>query len=177
MDPEFHRAVGRHFGMHREDPTPLLSSLITHHVAAIADIGCGSGFYSKYLSNYADKVYCIETSSEAIGIARKELEGKNVVFLNESAEKTSVPSGSVDIAFFANSFHDMEDKAAVVAEVSRILKPEGSVIIIDWKKDSNFGPPQNIKMSEEDYLRQFSGFKLVKSTDVEPQHYCLVFSR
>jgi len=169
--------AARHAHIHREDPTPLLSSLIPNHVEAIADIGCGSGFYSKYFLKYSDKVYCVEIDSESIKIANEELKDSNAVLLNESAERMSIPSNSVDIVFMANSFHDMDDKEAVVSEVSRILKPDGKVIIIDWKKDSKFGPPQQIKMSEDDYAAYFKGFRLLKKLDIEPQHYCLLFSR
>ncbi|TRM72978.1 class I SAM-dependent methyltransferase, partial [Sulfolobus sp. A20-N-F8] len=85
---------------------------------------------------------------------------------------------SVDYILFANSFHDMENKEEIINEVNRILKDDGRVIIIDWKKENtNFGPPVSIRMSEKEYLYWFKGFKIVKRFNPTPYHYGLVLER
>jgi SAM-dependent methyltransferase len=72
----------------------------------------------------------------------------------------------------------MRDKKKVYEEVKRILKPEGKVIIVDWKKDANFGPPKSVRMSKEDYVHFFSpDFELEKEFEVGPYHFGLVLKR
>jgi ubiquinone/menaquinone biosynthesis C-methylase UbiE len=156
-----------------EDPEKFLPSII-HGV--VAELGCGPGYYCQFLVKYAEKVYCVDRNKELLEIA-KEL-AKNAIFLNEDACKTSIPSSSVDQVLFANSFHDMRDKKKVYEEVKRILKPEGEVIIVDWKKDANFGPPKSVRMSKEDYVHFFSpDFELEKEFEVGPYHFGLVLKR
>ncbi|MGC8622398.1 MAG: class I SAM-dependent methyltransferase [Candidatus Micrarchaeia archaeon] len=161
----------------REDPSKLLSSLIPHRVESIADIGCGTGFYSKYLLNYASRVYCIDINNDSLVAASESIKSERLVCLNVSGEDTNLPSNSVDIVFMANSFHDMADKEAAAKEVERILVEGGKLIVIDWKKDSTFGPPQYLKLSEDNYIKYFNNLSLEKSFDFEMQHYCLVFSK
>ena len=143
----------------------------------IAELGCGFGFYCNYLKNYATKLYCVDIDKEAIEEAKKELEGDNIIFLNEDAANTSIESGSVDTVLFANSLHDM-DRESVAREANRILKENGKVIIIDWeKKETEFGPPMHIRMSKEDYLDLFKDYKLEKEFDAGPYHYGLVLRK
>jgi SAM-dependent methyltransferase len=72
----------------------------------------------------------------------------------------------------------MRDKKKVYEEVKRILKPEGKVIIVDWKKDANFGPPKSVRMGKEDYVHFFSpDFELEKEFEVGPHHFGLVLKR
>ncbi|BDC18665.1 class I SAM-dependent methyltransferase [Acidianus sp. HS-5] len=155
-----------------EDPEKFLPSLI-HGV--VAELGCGPGYYCQYLIKYAEKVYCVDKNKELLEVAKSLT--RDAIFLNEDACKTSIPTSSVDIVLFANSFHDMRDKTKVYEEVKRILKPEGEVIIVDWKKDASLGPPKNIRMSKEDYLRVFSDFYLEKEFEVGPYHFGLVLKR
>lgn len=157
-----------------EDPEKFLPQLFSGD-EIVADLGCGPGYYCQYLVKLAKKVYCVDINKELLEIAKQV--APSAIFLNEKASHTSIPSSSIDVVIFANSFHDMKDKEKVKEEVKRILKKGGKVIIVDWKKeDTPFGPPVYIRMSKEDYIKVFSPeFKLVKEFEVGPYHYGLVF--
>ncbi|ARM74763.1 class I SAM-dependent methyltransferase [Acidianus manzaensis] len=159
-----------------ENPEKYIPFLISKN-DTVAELGCGPGFYCQYLVEYAKKVYCVDKRKEMIEIAKKI--AKNAIFLNEDASNTSIPSSSVDVVLFANSFHDMKDKTKVKEEVKRILNKKGKIIIIDWKKEGTpFGPPESIRMSKEDYVKEFSPeFKLQKEFEVGPYHYGLILQR
>jgi ubiquinone/menaquinone biosynthesis C-methylase UbiE len=144
----------------------------------IAELGCGSGFYCKYLQNYAEKLYCVDSNKEAIKELKKRIDNDNTIVLNEDASHTSIPSNTVDAVLFANSFHDMREREKVYEEALRILKHAGSVIIVDWeKKETSFGPPMSIRMNKEDYIGFFKDFKLEKEFIPGINHYGLVFKR
>ncbi|AWR96286.1 methyltransferase domain-containing protein [Acidianus sulfidivorans JP7] len=156
-----------------ENPEKYIPFLVSKN-DVVAELGCGPGFYCQYLVKYAKQVYCVDKRKEMIEIAKKI--AKNAIFLVEDASHTSIPSSSVDIVLFSNSFHDMDKKEKVKEEVKRILNKEGRVIIIDWKKENTpFGPPLSIRMSKEDYIKEFSPcFKLLKEFEVGPYHFGLV---
>ncbi len=164
----------RHFNFIREkanNPESYISSLFDRNDNIIVDYGCGTGFYCEYLKRFASKLYCVDIDINALEEVRKKVE--NVIILSDLS---SIPDKSVDIVFLANSFHDMDKKEAI-NNIERIIKDNGKVIIIDWKKEKmNIGPPLSIRMSKEDYLKEFSNFKLDKEFDSELYHYGLVLS-
>lgn len=164
-----------HMNLIRErmvNPEKYLDNLFDEKDNVIVDYGCGAGFYCKYLQKFASKLYCVDIDSDALEEVKKNVQ--NAITLTDVS---SIPDNSVDVVFFANSFHDM-DKEETVKNVKRILKENGKVIIIDWKKEQTiFGPPLSIRMSEDDYLKAFSGFKLDREFDSEPHHYGLVLRR
>jgi len=187
---QFQHAVGMHghgahgaHGMHGwamreqlEKPDAYLQTVMDG-AKEIAELGCGGGFYCKYLQKLADKLYCVDASGEAIEEAKKVVSGNNEIFLVEDAAHTSIQSKSIDAVLFANSFHDM-DKQNVYNEVKRILNDNGKVIIIDWdKKETQFGPPMSIRLSKEDYIKIFKDFRLEKEFQPGQNHYGLVFKR
>jgi ubiquinone/menaquinone biosynthesis C-methylase UbiE len=145
----------------------------------IVDLGCGKGFYCMHLHKYASRLYCIDIDKKAVKKADKLLKNGNNVFpIVSDAAKTPMPSSSVDVVFMANSFHDMNDKNAVYGEILRMLKPSGRVIVIDWKKEQSLlGPPLSIRMSEEDYLKQFKEFRLATRFQPSPSHYGMALQR
>ncbi|BAB65787.1 class I SAM-dependent methyltransferase [Sulfurisphaera tokodaii] len=156
-----------------ENPETFLNSILKGG-EVIAELGCGTGFYCKYLKDYASKLYCVDAFCPALEEAKKR--APSAIFLCENASKTSIPSNSVDVVLFANSFHDMENKVEVVNEVKRILKKGGRVIVIDWeKKRTSFGPPERVRMSEEEYIEYFKDFKLVNKFKPSEYQYGLVF--
>ena len=144
----------------------------------IADLGCGDGYYCGFFKDYASRLYCVDIDETAI----EEVRGKfgnygNVTILNEDITHTSIPSSGVDLAFMSNVFHDIEDKGAVVREVSRILRTGGKLLIIEFKKDAPFGPP--FKLSPEEVEHYFSGAGFIREgfAEVSPYHYMLILKK
>jgi len=159
-----------------EEPDKYLQTVMAG-AEVIAELGCGAGFYCKYLQKLAKKLYCVDASSEAIEEAKKIANGSNVIFLAEDAAHTSIPSKSIDAILLANSFHDMP-KNEVYNEIKRILGDHGKVVIIDWeKKETSFGPPLSIRLSKDDYIKIFKDFKLEKEFQPSQNHYGLILKR
>ena len=163
--------------MHREDdPAGLIpEGLVEGRV--VADLGCGTGHYSGYLAQYAAKLYAVDIDRGRLDIARERIPGKNVEFINASVSKTGIPAGSVDLVLMANVFHDIRTDEAVM-EVERILKNDGTLLIIDWRKEEmGSGPPYELRMDVEDYRECFKGFQVVHSEKVGEYHYRIVMRK
>jgi ubiquinone/menaquinone biosynthesis C-methylase UbiE len=166
----------------RSENAAFLNYIIGPNKLVIVDLGCGSGFYAAKLKPFASILYCIDSSKAMLSVARNRIHGKTVRFLEEDSSRTSLPALSVDVVFLANSFHDM-DRHKTSAEVNRILKFEGRIIVVDWKKgieqsgERRCGPPDKIRMSETDYLRWFTEFKITKRFEVGKNHFGIVLMR
>ena len=89
-----------------------------------------------------------------------------------------IDPGSVDLVLFANSFHDIRDKDKVIMEMDRILRKDGRIIILDWKKEEmETGPPYRLRMSESDYMKLFSNYVILERFDTPSTHFGMVLAR
>ena len=106
----------------------------------IADIGSGTGIFSKLLLNSDNNVYAVEPNKEMRIAAEKNLQNKaNFISVDGSAEDTTLKENSIDIITAAQSFHWFNYKKAK-REFHRILKPNGFIILI-WNGRKSEGSP------------------------------------
>ena len=100
--------------------------------AVVADIGTGTGFVLQGLAGRAARLVGFDESPDMLAIAQQNLNGYNHVELR-LAEGQNLPAEDNGFdAVFANMYlHHAPDPAAAIAEMSRILKPGGKLIITD----------------------------------------------
>ncbi len=84
--------------------------------------------------------------------------------------------GSIDTCLLATILHDLqpEERHTVIQETARLLKPEGMLNIIEFKKvDGRPGPPKHIRLDEQDIDRLVCpcGFIKVATIDVGEYTY------
>src|SRR2546426_3504373 len=96
----------------------------------IVDLGCGPGAVTKLiLERLGDagnaEVIGIDPSPSAISKARAAIHSKVVEFIEGSAEWVSRLVSSADAVVFLNAIHLVSDKAQVMAEIRKALKPGG----------------------------------------------------
>jgi len=91
----------------------------------ILDIGCGGGFLTNALANAHHEVTGIDLSKESLAIAAKNDVTTRVIYLQASAEELPFPSNSFDVVSALDLLEHVEDPAKVVAQASKVLKPNG----------------------------------------------------
>jgi ubiquinone/menaquinone biosynthesis C-methylase UbiE len=100
--------------------------------AVVADIGTGTGFVVRGLAPKAARVYGFDESPEMLAVARDGLSAFPNVELREApGERLPLPNGSLDAAFANMYLHHVPDPAAAVAEMARVLKPGGALVLTD----------------------------------------------
>lgn len=106
----------------------------------VADIGAGTGIFSKLLLERGSHVTAVEPNQAMREAAEKELAGEpHYRVVSGSAEVTGLPDQSVDFIVCAQAFHWF-DRVASRAEFHRILKPGGKVVLI-WNSRLTQGTP------------------------------------
>jgi ubiquinone/menaquinone biosynthesis C-methylase UbiE len=101
--------------------------------STIADVGSGTGIFSRSLLALGARVIALEPNAAMRTAAENELAGNpHFESRDGSAEATGLPDASVDAVTAAQAFHWFEPVAAR-AEFRRILKPRGFVALI-WNQ-------------------------------------------
>ncbi|MGB5975421.1 MAG: methyltransferase domain-containing protein [Nodosilinea sp.] len=106
--------------------------------AAVLDIACGTGELERLLlqDNPTQIITGIDISEQMLGQAKKKLERyPNIAFEKASASDLPFPDQGVDVVVSANAFHYFPDPQAALAEMKRVLKPDGKLVILDWCRD------------------------------------------
>jgi SAM-dependent methyltransferase len=108
--------------------------------SVIADIGAGTGIFSRLLLARGSKVIAVEPNQAMREAAEKESEGDpNLRIVSGSAEATGLLDHSVDCIVCAQAFHWF-DRFPTQSEFRRILKLGGKVILI-WNSRLTSGTP------------------------------------
>jgi len=155
----------------------------------VADFGAGSGAHTLAVSRAlmsTGRVYAIDIQQDLLSKIKNNAvrEGRyNVDVIWGDIEKqngTKLRDFSVDFVLLTNILFQVENKAGVVAEVKRVLKPGGKVLVMDWSDSfGNIGPKKDTVFTKEKATELFSksGFHLDKEIKVGAHHYGLIFKK
>jgi ubiquinone/menaquinone biosynthesis C-methylase UbiE/DNA-binding transcriptional ArsR family regulator len=98
----------------------------------VADLGCGTGPVAEALAPCVKQVIAVDESDAMLDAARLRLEASTNVDLRQGALETlPIEDGQVDAATLILVMHHLPTPAAAIAEVHRVLKPGGKLIIVD----------------------------------------------
>jgi len=109
----------------------LYSQVGFNDSSIVADIGAGTGIFSRLILERGSTVYCVEPNDDMRQIAEKDLaEFENFVSVKAPAENTGLAKLSIDFVTAAQAFHWFE-RQAFRSECRRILKPGGKFVIVN----------------------------------------------
>jgi ubiquinone/menaquinone biosynthesis C-methylase UbiE/DNA-binding transcriptional ArsR family regulator len=126
---EWDRLRGELFGR-RFDLLALLGLLDERWV--VGDLGCGTGPVAETLSPFVARVVAVDESPEMLAAARGRLEGvANVETRSGALEALPVAAEELDAAVLFLVLPYLPEPAPVLAEVARVLKPGGKLLVVD----------------------------------------------
>jgi SAM-dependent methyltransferase len=104
--------------------------------AMLVDLACGTGNAALVAAARGAQVTAVDITAEliAIGAANAEAAGRSVAWVTADASETGLPGGSFDAAV-SNMGIIFVEPVAMVAEISRLLKPGGAVGFSSWVRD------------------------------------------
>lgn len=103
----------------------------------VVDYGCGPGRYTVRFSKLvgeAGKVYAVDVQALALQYVGQKMEAqglKNILPVLADGYQTDIPNHSADMAFALDMFFGVSDPVALLAELHRIVRPEGILILDD----------------------------------------------
>jgi len=128
---------------HHEINKKIKEYAISDQKLTILDAGCGTGSLLLDISKLSKNIYIgIDFSSLMILIAKiKQLfsKRKNIKFIKQSiVHKLPFESKSVDMIILVNVLFSLDNLNEVLAELYKILKKDGKILIITPRKNYNY---------------------------------------
>lgn len=172
-----------------------LASLKTDEVVAaiglksgevVADLGAGGGAFSLPFARAvtpAGKVYAVDLDRGFLThIAEKARAEQltNVVPVLGTFTDPALPARDVDVAFFHDVLHHVENRGNYLKNVVRYIEPGGRVVIIDFHADRS--PHRNepqLVVTKEQVTKWMAdaGFALAREANVFTEKYFLEFTK
>jgi ubiquinone/menaquinone biosynthesis C-methylase UbiE/DNA-binding transcriptional ArsR family regulator len=141
----------------------LLDLVPAGETSALLDIGTGTGRMLEILAPRAEHAVGIDTSREMLTIARVNLERaglRNCSIRQGDMYQLPLPGATFDTVIIHQVLHYADRPASVIEEASRVLRPGGSLLIVDFA-------PHALEFLRVDHAHRRLGF-----TDDEILDWC-----
>ncbi len=168
-----------------QKPQDVIEALGVRPGEVIADIGAGSGYFSIRLAHHVGAdghVFAVDVSPDMVRHLHARIRDMGLLNVSPILAPPDDPllPQPVDRFLVVNVWHHVENQAAYLERMGKLLKPGGQIVMIDFQKgELPVGPPPGMKIRREDLVRQMEshGFKLAKEHTFLPYQYFLVFTR
>lgn len=166
-------------------PDQILQYLNLGQCTVMADVGCGPGWFTLEAAKQMQPgglVYGVDVSQEMLAKLKERAGAAGLAniqpVLAEEGDEYPIPTDSVDVVLIANVYHEVDPATNFLGEISRILRPASTCLVVDWRREETpVGPPVEHRVDQQDVTEEFyaSGFILAGTCDVGPYHYGLKF--
>ena len=151
-----------------------------------ADFGCGSGGWVFPLAKLLvdGKVFAIDVLEEPLSALKSRAQMENLLNIEtiradvEKIDGSKLGVSSVNLVLMTNLLFECKYKNKVFEEAKRVLKPQGRILVVDWRKDAAFGPKTGrVSADQVKEIAKKSDFKFEKKFDAGKYHYALIFKK
>ncbi len=150
-----------------QKPALVVSLLEVEPGMTIVDIGAGTGYFEPHLA---------AAVGEQGTVLALDVEPNMITHLSErvaeaglrQVEARLVPgddpelaAGSVDRVLIVNTWHHIDDRASYSAKLLEALKPGGSLTVVDFTRESPFGPPVHHRLQAAEVIAEMEAGGLI----------------
>jgi len=152
----------------------------------IADIGCGTGYFSRRLAKLvgpSGKVLAVDIQPEMLQMLTNRMAGmgfNNVAPILGTETDPKLPAASADIVLMVDVYHEFSYPYEMMEAICRGLKPGGRVIFVEFKKEDPKVPVKLVhKMAEAQVKKEMAEHPLewVETIDSLPRQHIITFRK
>jgi SAM-dependent methyltransferase len=169
-----------------ERPDVLMPALKLKPGNVVADIGCGSGYYTRRLAHAVGTnggVYAVDIQPEMLDLLTNTLAAENVrnvrpVLGTETDPK--LPRTAMDLVLLVDVYHEFDHPFEMVAAMCQALKPGGRIVFVEFRaEDPQVAIKRVHKMTEAQVRKEMSVHPLewVETIGILPQQHVIIFRK
>lgn len=159
------------------DPDLIWETAGVKDARTVVDIGAGTGFFAALFHSRMNggKIYACDVSDVMVAWMKDNLQAglrDSVIPMMMEESSVPLPDGTADLVYMINLHHEFDDPEIMMKESHRLLRKDGRIAVIDWKKEETpEGPPLSIRVTAETIGKQM---KAAGFLDIE-EHPVLKF--
>lgn len=155
----------------------VLLKMIPKNTEVLVDLGCGMGRLFPEYSKKVKKIIGIDFSPNMLSLAKNyNPSNSKIKLLQSSLEQVPLPNNSADVVITSMVLHHISSPHLAIQEAYRILKPKGTLCVIDLSKHNkefmrNVYADLWLGFEKEtlcNWLEQ-SGFKIQKLSEISTE--------
>jgi ubiquinone/menaquinone biosynthesis C-methylase UbiE len=165
----------------REQPEHVLDSLKLTPQMTVADVGAGTGYFTLRLAKRVAHVIATDVQPQMLDMLRARLGSlTNVTLVQASDHDAALPAACCDLVLMVDVYRELADPAAIVAGVAKALRPNGRLVLVEYRGEDPAVPikPEH-KMTLAQLKLELAGlhFRFVDSNEMLPDQRVVTFTR
>ena len=148
---------------HEEKPRAVMELLDLKAGEVAADIGAGSGYYTRRMAQAVGKtgrVYAVDIQPEMLQILTNKLTAEgitNVITALGTEQDPKLPPAQIDVALMVDVYHEFSYPFEMVEAMCRALKPGGRLVFVEYRGESKQVPiKEHHKMTEAQVRKEMA---------------------
>jgi len=136
----------------------------------VLDAGCGTGKFLNILEEYSRKYIGIDLSEKQLEKAKNKSKKDNSEFICSNLSKINLESNKVDLivcSWVLGTITNLEEKNKCINELKRLLKSNGTIILIENDEDSEFEEIRN--RTKDTRTRDYNNWILSNQFNIDKQ--------
>ena len=169
-----------------EAPAKLMTALKLKPGDTVADIGCGSGYFTFRMAEAVGatgKVFAVDIQPEMLEIVRKRMKERNLANIQGvlgEIQDPKLPPASTDLILLVDVYHEFSHPWEMTRGMIRALKPGGRIAFVEYRLEDPSVPIKLVhKMSEAQVKREMSihAVKWVGTDESLPRQHVIFFQK
>ena len=168
-----------------ENTKRLMAALALLPGQTACDLGAGNGYHTLMMAAAVaptGRAIAADLQPKMLALLQARAKAANISNIDvvlSDANDSKLPVAGCDVVLMADVYHELSDPAAVLAQLQRVLKPTGTIALVEFRAEDPEVPVKELhKMSKAQILREYqaNGFTLVRSVDDLPWQHLMFFA-
>jgi ubiquinone/menaquinone biosynthesis C-methylase UbiE len=169
-----------------QKPEHVLDVLHVSEGQSVADVGCGSGYFTVHLARRVGargRVFASDLQPEMLALLKKKTDAQkitNVTPVLATEDDAKLPKGALDLILLVDVYHELPKPAATLAQFKEALSSKGVLALVEYRAED---PKVAIKPEHKMTLAQIkkelaaNGWTFVASEESLPEQRIVTFTR
>ena len=169
-----------------EKTEQLVEELRVQPGHVVADIGAGSGYFSRRLARKVGargRVLAVDIQPEMLELLTNQMAGLNITNVQPilgTITDPKLPDAAVDLVLMVDVYHEFDHPYEMMAAIVRSLKPGGRVAFVEFRAEDPDVPIKPLhKMSVAQVRKEMAALPLVWVETIQtlPRQHLIIFKK